>query len=386
MRPWSLLRRCALAMQPHQLLCRPTFSTCPSELFQALRILGVDIDATEDDIRTAFRKRALELHPDTNQSNLPIKEAEERFKELLSAFEAIQESNFKTIPKKERPTRDHGFDPDADSKRASYLFADFLRNKERVFARVNAALLKSEGFERARQKEIANELMSRLRSRLCSHMQRADMTGMAEGGGQSRQHGASGHPGVSHVAGYLRSRIPITDETKLRRQLAGPTGSTRCHHMGYDVASFRTFSGPVNVRLEHLIGKYSLEEAGQGEDWLFDFEDENDGNGAGTKPQSARTSIVRLRAELPGGRQEVLVHQIVASRADSSRTQSRLVSDSLSQGTRFFLLHLHLDKMVPIARPSVTSMGLAWAAARQFGFGEVARHVLGRVILANQSP
>ena len=46
-------------------------------------------------------------------------------------------------------------------------------------------------------------------------------SGMGEGGGQSRQHGASGHPGVSHVASYLRSRIPIADETKLRRQLAG---------------------------------------------------------------------------------------------------------------------------------------------------------------------
>jgi molecular chaperone DnaJ len=49
------------------------------------QILGVDRNATEAEIKKAFRKLALECHPDRN----PSKEAEERFKEINEAYSCL---------------------------------------------------------------------------------------------------------------------------------------------------------------------------------------------------------------------------------------------------------------------------------------------------------
>ncbi len=50
------------------------------------KILGVDRNATEDDIKKAFRRLALQYHPDRNPGN---KEAEEKFKEISEAYEVL---------------------------------------------------------------------------------------------------------------------------------------------------------------------------------------------------------------------------------------------------------------------------------------------------------
>ena len=51
-------------------------------------VLGLGRDAAEDDIKKAYRKLALQHHPDKNPGN---KEAEERFKEATEAYEVLKD-------------------------------------------------------------------------------------------------------------------------------------------------------------------------------------------------------------------------------------------------------------------------------------------------------
>lgn len=62
-------------------------------------LLGVDRNADADDIKQAYRKLALEHHPDRNNGS---KEAEERFKEITEAYEVLRD------PKKRQIYDRHG--------------------------------------------------------------------------------------------------------------------------------------------------------------------------------------------------------------------------------------------------------------------------------------
>ena len=64
-------------------------------------VLGVSRDASEDEIKKAFRHKARELHPDINKAP----DAEDRFKELNEAYDVLSDANkraqydrFGTIP------------------------------------------------------------------------------------------------------------------------------------------------------------------------------------------------------------------------------------------------------------------------------------------------
>ncbi|KAJ3216494.1 hypothetical protein HK099_005844 [Clydaea vesicula] len=58
-------------------------------------ILGIQKDASEDEIKKAYRKQALKWHPDRNIDNK--EEADKKFKELSEAYEVLSDSNKKTI-------------------------------------------------------------------------------------------------------------------------------------------------------------------------------------------------------------------------------------------------------------------------------------------------
>ena len=51
-------------------------------------ILGVSREATEDDLKKAYRKLAMKYHPDRNQGD---KDAEAKFKELNEAYDVLKD-------------------------------------------------------------------------------------------------------------------------------------------------------------------------------------------------------------------------------------------------------------------------------------------------------
>jgi curved DNA-binding protein CbpA len=58
-------------------------------------VLGVSKQATEDEIRKAYKKLALKWHPDKNPDS--IKEAEEKFKEIGEAYACLSDKEKKTV-------------------------------------------------------------------------------------------------------------------------------------------------------------------------------------------------------------------------------------------------------------------------------------------------
>jgi curved DNA-binding protein CbpA len=51
-------------------------------------ILGIASDATTESIRTAYRRKALQFHPDRN----PAPEASERFREVQEAYDVLADA------------------------------------------------------------------------------------------------------------------------------------------------------------------------------------------------------------------------------------------------------------------------------------------------------
>lgn len=58
-------------------------------------ILGVRRDASQDEIKRAYRKLALRWHPDKNRNN--VAEAERKFKEITAAYEILSDQNKRLI-------------------------------------------------------------------------------------------------------------------------------------------------------------------------------------------------------------------------------------------------------------------------------------------------
>ena len=59
------------------------------------KILGVDQNASNHELRKAFCKLSIELHPDT--TSLEIDDARRKFQEVLEAYENLNNSNLRKI-------------------------------------------------------------------------------------------------------------------------------------------------------------------------------------------------------------------------------------------------------------------------------------------------
>lgn len=57
------------------------------------QVLGVSNNASQDEIRKAYKKLALQYHPDRN----PSEEAQEKFKDITHAYEILSDSEKKEI-------------------------------------------------------------------------------------------------------------------------------------------------------------------------------------------------------------------------------------------------------------------------------------------------
>lgn len=57
------------------------------------QVLGVSRDATDEEIKKAYRKLCMKYHPDANINNPNKAEAEEKFKEVQQAYETLMNKN-----------------------------------------------------------------------------------------------------------------------------------------------------------------------------------------------------------------------------------------------------------------------------------------------------
>ena len=86
------------------------------------KILGVKKDATEAEIKKAYRKLALKWHPDKNPNNR--EEAEEKFKKINEAYSVLSDKN-------KRNQYDHGgMNFDFGGFNAEDIFKDFFGGKD----------------------------------------------------------------------------------------------------------------------------------------------------------------------------------------------------------------------------------------------------------------
>ncbi|GAB1518164.1 DnaJ-like protein [Rhizoctonia solani] len=81
-------------------------------------LLGVRTDVSELDLKKAYRKAAIKYHPDKN----PSPDAEEKFKEISTAYQVLSDSNLRAVYDKQGKNKVEG--PEGGFEDASAFFAN----------------------------------------------------------------------------------------------------------------------------------------------------------------------------------------------------------------------------------------------------------------------
>ncbi|XP_077303977.1 dnaJ homolog subfamily B member 2 [Lithobates pipiens] len=94
-------------------------------------ILGVPRNATQDDIKRAYRKLALKWHPDKNPDNKEL--AEKKFKDIAEAYEVLSDAEKREAYDRYGKAGFSGPEPRSSSGSRFHGFAYTFRSPEEVF-------------------------------------------------------------------------------------------------------------------------------------------------------------------------------------------------------------------------------------------------------------
>jgi molecular chaperone DnaJ len=99
-------------------------------------ILGVAKNATKDEIKKAYKKLAMQFHPDKNPNN---KEAEEKFKEISHAADILLDDEKRSKYDRFGSTDSNQFNPD---DMVNDLFSQFFKQRKRQNDEIEPIVLK----------------------------------------------------------------------------------------------------------------------------------------------------------------------------------------------------------------------------------------------------